>query len=103
MLKRRASLRCCEKRRGMPSTMTQQSDRRSRGNRRRRAGLAHRSAKANQAMPRAARGTASGRPFTVSVVPALEADGPLGEEDLAQFFFERHRQLFGEFFSARLA
>src|SRR5260370_30068979 len=32
----------------------------------------------------------------------LQADRPLGEQDLAHFF-ERHRQLFGEFLSARLA
>jgi hypothetical protein len=53
-------------------------------------------------MPGAARGTASGRPFTVSVVPALEADGPLGEEDLAQFF-RAASPAFREFLSARLA
>jgi hypothetical protein len=70
----------------MPSTITQQSDRRSRGNRRRPSGLGAQIRESEPAMPGAARGTASGRPFTVSVVPALEADGPLGEEDLAQFF-----------------
>jgi hypothetical protein len=87
----------------MPSTITQQSDRRSRGNRRRPSGLG---AQIRESEP----GDAALRPRDGERAPlhskrcaGARSGWAAWRERPCPIFFERHRQLFGEFFSARLA